>query len=312
MESSTKAIASLSESEMTGVRVAAAAVAVLYAGVMWAGGALRTEHIVLNGLLAAIPWIGPRSAHFMRLAIPLWLTALLYESHRWLLPFRGEIHVADLYAAERALFPAPGGGTWPEFFGTHNHPVVDLLAGFAYSTYFAWAIAVGIILFVLREPGRFHQVVWNFLMLNVVGIGIYLLYPAAPPWYVMEHGLGPADPNALPSAAGCLRIDALLGIRYFESFYSRSPNVFGAMPSLHVAYPILAVWHTWDRGWKWRAPTLAYALLMGFSAVYLSHHYILDVLAGAAIAFTALIVVRWVFQRLEGRQRPLTASTGRT
>ncbi|MBI5542664.1 MAG: phosphatase PAP2 family protein, partial [Deltaproteobacteria bacterium] len=116
---------------------------------------------------------------------------------------------------------------------------------------------------------------------------IYVLYPAAPPWYVMSHGPGPADPAAIASPAGAARFDELLGITFFANFYARNPNVFGAMPSLHAAYPTLVACHVWRFGWRFRIPAVAFALLVGFSAVYLRHHYVLDVLAGVAVSLVA-------------------------
>ena len=73
-------------------------------------------------------------------------------------------------------------------------------------------------------------------------------------------------------------------IHYFAGFYSRNPNVFGAMPSLHVSYPLMVTMFTWHRGWGWRISTLLFTLLVSFAAVYLGHHYVLDLLAGYAVA----------------------------
>jgi membrane-associated phospholipid phosphatase len=92
----------------------------------------------------------------------------------------------------------------------------------------------------------------------------------------------------------------MLGIHYFSAFYARNPNVFGAMPSLHVTYPLLVVWYTWDRGWRWRVPTLAFVTLVAFSAVYLVHHYILDVIAGALVAIPCVLWASYITRRAGG------------
>ena len=114
-----------------------------------------------------------------------------------------------------------------------------------------------------------------------------MLFPVAPPWYVAQYGLGPAVLEAIPSAAGAARFDELTGIKYFAAFYSRNPNVFGAMPSLHVAYPVIATLAVRDRGVRWWGPIFLLALLVMFSAVYLNHHYIVDVIGGVIAAFIA-------------------------
>jgi len=66
------------------------------------------------------------------------------------------------------------------------------------------------------------------------------------------------------------------------------------LPSLHVAYPVLAAllvrqipqlrWARW--------PALAYAMLMAFAAVYLQHHYLIDVLLGMIYAVITVRILR--------------------
>ena len=103
-----------------------------------------------------------------------------------------------------------------------------------------------------------------------------------------------------PSAGGGLRFDELLGTHVFQNAYGHSIEVFGALPSLHVAYPMLAmllVLRTAALQWA-RWPVSVYALIMCFSAVYLQHHYVIDVLLGVVYAvIAAAIVLRWERRR---------------
>ncbi len=265
-----------------GFRWLALILAVGHLGVAATGG-LRWEHVAADAVLILLPWIGPRALAFARAALPLWITGVLVDNVRYV-PLLGTIHTGDILRLEMALFPGPGGSSWPQWLDAHPTVLLDLACGFAYATYLWAFFAVSAYFYLRSEPRRFSALAWSFFAANVLGIIIYLFLPVAPPWYVIAHGLGPADPTAAGSAAGCARFDALLGIHYFSSFYSRNPNVFGAMPSLHVTYPVLVIWYVWDRGWRWRVPTLAFAALVSFAAVYLAHHYIVDVIAGALIA----------------------------
>src|SRR5205085_12115864 len=81
-----------------------------------------------------------------------------------------------------------------------------------------------------------------------------------------------------------------LGTSFFEGMYGRGVDVYGAYPSLHVAYPLIAVWAVHRvRELRWaRAPAIAFFLLMCLSAVYLQHHYVTDVLLGIAYAVVTL------------------------
>ncbi len=243
---------------------------------------LRWEHVAADSLLLLLPWMGPKGLAAARAALPLWFTGVVVDNSRYL-PLLGTIHNSDIWRLEMSLFRV-GPITWPEWFNAHPVVALDFLCGLAYATYLLEFFVVGLVFYLGGDRRRFSALAWAFFAANVLGLIVYVFFPVAPPWYVIEHGLGPVDPHAAGSAAGCARFDALLGIHYFSSFYSRNPNIFGAMPSLHVTYPVLVVWYGWSRGLKWRVPTVVFALWVSFSAVYLAHHYWIDVIAGVLAA----------------------------
>ncbi|MDQ6257861.1 hypothetical protein NO275_08405, partial [Campylobacter jejuni] len=71
---------------------------------------------------------------------------------------------------------------------------------------------------------------------------IYYVYPAAPPWYVQLHGFDflASTPG---NTGGLERFDAFFGVDIFHSLYSKSSNVFAAMPSLHSSYPLIVLFY---------------------------------------------------------------------
>ena len=255
---------------------------------------LRVEHLVLGGAFALFVAVGGRLYRFTLLLLPCVATGVSYDYFRLAQGLRGEVHIADLYHAELAWFGigSEGGRQIPaDFLLAHTAPALDLLTGLAYILYLYVPFVCAIALFFIDER-RMMQVGLAFFATNLLGMMVYLLYPAAPPWYVAQYGLGPVQLDALPSAAGAARFDELLGVSYFANFYSRSANVFGAMPSLHVAYPAATLLAVAPLGRRWVLPLAAFTLLVGFAAVYLQHHYVLDVLAGLGCA-----VVGWAFAR---------------
>jgi membrane-associated phospholipid phosphatase len=261
-------------------------------------GRLRWEHAAADLLIAGLAWAGPAPLRFLRGGFPLWLTGMLLDNQWLWLGLRGRIHTGDLWELERMLFPCPDGTTWPAYFATRTHAVLDFFCGFSYAAYLYQVFGLALLFFFRKHP-RFGVMCWAFFLVNAMGVVTYMLYPAAPPWYVMKYGPGPADLTAPPSPAGTARFDALLGISYFAKFYARNPNVFGAMPSLHAAYPTLVVWQAWGLGRAWRVGTIAFAVLVAFSAIYLQHHYILDVVAGVVAALVACWVVEYAVSRRE-------------
>lgn len=133
---------------------------------------------------------------------------------------------------------------------------------------------------------------WSFAFANWISFFVWILVPVAPPWYVHAHGCAVSLAD-LPSPAGLSRVDALLGIAYFSHFYARAASVFGALPSMHCAYPLLGLLTAWrDAGKKERALHVTYAVWMAASAVYLGHHWVIDVLAGWATAAAGVFLAR--------------------
>jgi inositol phosphorylceramide synthase catalytic subunit len=206
------------------------------------------------------------------------------------------VHTGDLVEHEVAVF----GVNLAEWFSRHTHVLLDVACGLGYATYLIEFFLLLVVLF-WRRDWRFGRMAWTFFAVNVIGCLTYVLYPAAPPWYVMAYGPGPANLLAKASAAGAARFDALIGMGLFEGFYSRNPNVFGAMPSLHTAYPVVALWQVWHLGKRWRVGAGLFAGLIGFSAVYLQHHYILDVAGGVAAALLACVAVDAIAASLKAR-----------
>lgn len=270
---------------------------------------LRPEHWAIAGLFVVLAWVGPRARRFSALGAPFVATGIAYDYLRLFIHLRGEVHVGDLHAAERFLFGVPtdaGRVAISDVIAAAVHPSLDVLCGIAYILYLVQVFGVGAWL-VRRDEARVRRLAWSFAVASVLGWAVWILWPAAPPWYVDTYGTGPAVLDAAPSAAGAARFDAIFGVDLFTSFYSRSSNVFGAMPSLHVGYALLPVLATWSLGTWPRRLTVAWLALMSFAAVYLRHHYILDVVAGLVVAFVADAAVQAVL-RARGR-RGIAAAT---
>ena len=206
----------------------------------------------------------------------------------------GPVDVASIYHREQHLFGTLHQGkllTPNEFWLLHSHPVLDVLCGLFYLCWVPIPLAFAAYLF-FRNRQLFFEFALTFLLANLIGFVIYYLHPAAPPWYVQEHGLV-FQPLAMGSTAGLARFDALVGAGIFRGIYAKNSNVFAAMPSLHSAYPLIVFYYALKN--RTGAMTLFFFTVMvgiWFAAVYTSHHYVLDVLAGIAVAATAIALIR--------------------
>ena len=247
-------------------------------------------------------------ARFLAYSSPFFAALAGYEILRRLVRYRGEIHVGDLFDLEARLFgvsTAAGTQALSEVIARHQHVILDVICGATYLLFLPELFGLAALMF-FRARHRMLALAFCFLFANLIGWSIWLLYPAAPPWYVDAFGTGPAILSTPSNPAGLSRLDALLGVPLAQAFYSGSANVFGAMPSLHVAYATMVAWVMFPLRGSLRVGTLLYAISMAFSAIYLRHHYILDVLAGLLLA----VPVAWVSTRLAARidRRELGAS----
>jgi|HubBroStandDraft_1064217.scaffolds.fasta_scaffold02487_2 inositol phosphorylceramide synthase catalytic subunit len=230
--------------------------------------------------------------------LPIALTGILYAAMRLVQPLgvsARRVHLCDLRAGELALFGVMMNGrrvTLHDWFQAHHSPVLDVLCSIPYATFVAVCVAFAMWLCV-RDYPRMLRFGWSFLALNLAAFATYHLYPAAPPWYFHAHGCA-VDVRAPASEGPALaRVDAMLGEPYFATVYARSTAVFGAMPSLHCAYALLVAiegWATWGR--VARGASLTFAGLMCFAAVYLDHHWVLDVVAGGAYCLVVVGAAR--------------------
>jgi membrane-associated phospholipid phosphatase len=231
--------------------------------------------------------------------LPFALTGALYELLRGPFSHRGTVHVADLLALESRWFSistAQGPRPLSELIASHTHAWLDLWCGATYLLFLIEILGVSLYL-SFRSRSRAWELSLGFLTINLLGWLIWLSYPAAPPWYVDGYGLQSSVREVTSSAAGLLRFDALLGVPLAASFYAKSANVFGAMPSLHVGYATLVACAVAPLGGWLRLGALAFAFSMAFSAVYLRHHYLVDVLAGVLLALAvvgASRTTRWL------------------
>jgi len=255
---------------------------------------LRAEHYAAAAAVGAFIFIGGWAWQFLLLYWPVPATGLVYDLSRKIALTNPDVHVADLYYAELRWFGVGSGADrqiLADYFLTRTSAALDLICGLSYMVYLYVPMVLAAALFFVSRR-HMKLMAWGFFVTNVIGIVVYMLYPAAPPWYVAKYGLGPVQLDALPDAAGTLRFDALLGVDYFREFYARSSHVFGAMPSLHVGYTAAAALALVGLGWRWVLPVAALVVLVGFSALYLQHHYLIDVIAGGACAAVAYAIVR--------------------
>jgi membrane-associated phospholipid phosphatase len=132
---------------------------------------------------------------------------------------------------------------------------------------------------LLRHRDRFPRSAVLMAACFDLGCVVYWAVPTAPPWYAGENG------NMPPVR----RIMAEAGERFWRRlwrplYHSLQGNPFAAMPSLHFGTSVMAARLLGQVGSGHAAVGWAYALTLGFGLVYLGEHYVIDLIAGLALA----------------------------
>jgi membrane-associated phospholipid phosphatase len=262
----------------------------LIVGVMlWRGVEIEPQWVLLSLLLVAV--LLGRARQFVQDWVPYLILFLAYEEMRG---FAGATGFAphDLAGMERALFAGQIPTIWLQqrFYNPNVIGIQDWVLMFTYFLHFPLPILVGF-LFWLRDRGHYWRYVSALLLTSFLSFVIYLFWPSAPPWYEFaNHGVVKIINETVTK----------WGVGYYVSpiYHSLNPNKFAAFPSLHAAYPALGAIFAWRR-YPWLAAGLvAWTALVWYGIVYLGEHYVVDALAGLALALAATAAVAWLAPRL--------------
>jgi hypothetical protein len=203
------------------------------------------------------------------------------------------VHIEDIYLLEKKLFGIHG-QTPNEYWLAHQYTFLDILSGCFYLCWIPLPLAFAGYLFYVNKEA-FFRFALTFLIVNLVGFVVYYVCPAAPPWYVEQYGFA-FDPHTPGNTAGLGRWDAYFHVHVFAGLYAKSSNVFAAMPSLHSAYPLTVLYYGIRYRMRWWNALFALIMVgIWFAAVYASHHYVLDVLAGIGCGVAGIALFNYLF-----------------
>lgn len=255
----------------------------------WVG--LRTEHLWLTLLIGVLLVARDSSRKLVVAILPFIIFGVSYDWMNILPNYKvNPVDISGIYETEKALFGI-GGMTPNEFFAVHQSAVMDFFAGVFYLCWVPVPILFGVWLYYDRQYSVYLHFALVFLLVNLLGFAGYYIHPAAPPWYVAMHGFE-FIPGTHGETAGLGRWDAMMGVKVFDALYARNANVFAAVPSLHSAYMLVAFIYALNA----RTPLwlkVAFAVIccgIWFTAVYTSHHYVIDVLLGITVTLVSYLL----------------------
>lgn len=294
------------------------------------GFAFNRELLLLyiaTGLLAASIGQGRRMVYVLRDWLPFALVLIAYDLSRGAATLIGRPTMWHWQVdADRWLFLGTVPTVWlQERLKAPQPPWWEVVMSSVYMSFFVLPYVVAAVLW-LRNRDEWKAFVRMFVGLNVAGLLIYALLPAAPPWAAAR--CTPAEVADGPSEAACMFRSArgvpdggVLGAMqtsqdgahsWVERIVGRgwgnlnlhtasalldqgqaSVNLVAAIPSLHAGMTAAIaafLWHRVRRGWR---PVLAvYVLVMAFTLVYTAEHFVVDILLGWALAAVVIVGLR--------------------
>jgi membrane-associated phospholipid phosphatase len=153
------------------------------------------------------------------------------------------------------------------------HPLLTAVLQFAYISYYPMAVVLGVTLAVRKKRKEFDEAVFGIALCFYLSYIGYLAVPAIGPRFTL------ADIQNRSLDAGPF----ILAIQ--ETLNTLENTKMDAFPSGHTAVALMTLYYAW----KTKERVLAGVLLPMVSAlivstVYLRYHYVIDVLAGIALA----------------------------
>ncbi len=139
------------------------------------------------------------------------------------------------------------------------------------------AIGIALLWVYLRRYEHFTRFRNTILLANVIGMIGYVVMPTAPPWMFPREGF----------------VD---GVNHSNGFLHALANPYAAMPSLHAADAlIVGVFLVWtSRRWSSKLIWALWPAWVWFCVMATANHFLLDVLAGIAVALISLALVAWM------------------
>ncbi|MBI3931971.1 MAG: inositol phosphorylceramide synthase [Acidobacteria bacterium] len=235
----------------------------------------------------ASPWVTG-----LREALPFLACILIYTNLHDTIGFVNPHDVHHYLAAlDRKIFGVVP-CLWAERFITRGR--TDLMS-FFYLNFFWIAPSTSLLLLLLGRWSEFRRTTLSVVVCFYMGYVLYVVFPAAPPRLVLVYEFN-------RTLRGYPSLFADVSARALELLPVDSRAAF---PSLHAAVSLVALVFAWRhlRAWSW--VLVPFVLGLWVSTIYLRHHYVVDLLAGWALAPVAMAVAPRLDAWWAARQRAL-------
>ncbi len=163
---------------------------------------------------------------------------------------------------------------------TVSHPTLGAVAALMYHVPHLYVTLAVLVWLWVRRRGRYGEARTVLLLVTLVALVFFWLYPVAPPRLALPDAVEPT------ATVG--------GVRFGYGGAQRGfVNDYAAFPSLHIAW---ACWCSWavasTTPARWTAVVWAYPVAVWVVVTATANHYTVDAVAGAVLVAAAVPVVR--------------------
>jgi membrane-associated phospholipid phosphatase len=251
-------------------------------------GGLLLRYVALAGVLALVTLMAPREDERPRLVAVLldfypavFLPVLFNMLEPLIAALRGRARDDLLIAADRALFGVDV-TVWMERFA---RPWLNDVFYLFYATYYFLALALGLVLWLRDRPAA-RRFVFTLMVVYYVSYAGYFAVPALGPRF-SQASLYTVSLTGTP-------ISRFIN----DSINSLEKTKFDVFPSGHTMVAVAVLLVAWKRArdvFWWLLP-IAVGLIV--STVYCRFHYVVDLIAGAALAVVTVPLGDWLYDRM--------------
>lgn len=225
-----------------------------------------------------------RPARYLYAFLPVLIIPVVFDSLGDLIPWVRHRTFDDLLiAADRALFGVDP-TVWLERF---IRPSLTDLLQLAYVSYYPMPVAVAVTLAAKGRWNDFDRAVFGLVLCFYLSYLGYLLLPAVGPRFTLEHAAG-LQGNGVTSAIQ-------------ETLNNLENTKTDAFPSGHTAIALMSLFYAWrSRERVLTAVLIPFVTGLVIATVYLRYHYVIDVIAGIALAAVTIVIAPRLQAALEG------------
>lgn len=155
----------------------------------------------------------------------------------------------------------------------------DVFFTSVYTTHFLFGLTIAMVLWLTNRV-EWRRWMRRYVGANFAALVVYVLYPMAPPWMASDEGYLSQEVQRITHRGWA---DTDLG--RFHLVLTGVGNPVAAMPSLHAGVAFLIALYGIQRlrtTWRWLL--VAYPVAMSVGLVYYGEHYVVDIIAGVALA----------------------------